>query len=354
MDMTGAKYNISYGSSSGNLTATSDKTSVNLLSLISGTNYFVSVVTVGARWYGSSPVTTSVYTKPMSVKSPQISNVTPSSVSLTWSKPDEYQTFYSYRVQTNVSSSSSLINNTIVTSDSATIMNLTPGETYTFMVYTRAADGLTESDPVSLSTCTVPAQVSSISLNNSQSVDTLRIAWPNPGGKVDYYNVSITGAVSNTIQTTTTQVTVPGLLPGREYSVTVQTVSGSCSQTSAPVTEATYPTPPGNIIFTTITPKTLTFSWMEPVNMTGVNKSYNISYGIFSSSNITVTSSTTNVTTLQNLISGTNYSISVVTVGARGYGSSPLTTSVYTNTKKAIEKMVMDKSIVKEKADTIP
>ncbi|XP_069823907.1 receptor-type tyrosine-protein phosphatase beta-like [Dendropsophus ebraccatus] len=323
-------YNISYGIfSSSNITVTSSTTNVTTLqNLISGTNYSISVVTVGVRGYGSSPLTTSVYTKPMPIKSLSYTNVTSSSVSLTWSKPDEYQTSYSYRVQTNVSSSS----NTTVRTESATISGLTPGETYTFMVYTRAADGLTESDPVSLSTCTVPAQVSSVSLINSQLIDTLRVTWTKPtDGKVDYYNVSITGAVSNTIQTTTTQVTVPGLLPGREYSVTVQTVSGSCSQTSAPVTEATYPTSPGNIIFTTITPKTLTFSWMEPVNMSGVNKSYNISYGIFSSSNITVTSSTTNVTTLQNLISGTNYSISVVTVGVRGYGSSPLTTSVYTS-----------------------
>ncbi|XP_077143239.1 uncharacterized protein LOC143806509 isoform X2 [Ranitomeya variabilis] len=333
VNMTGVNksYNISYGIyPSTTLSVTSPTTNVTLQSLISGTNYSITVVTVGVRGYQSFPVTTSVYTKPMPVKSLQIGAVTTSSVSLSWSKPDEYQSSYSYRVQTNVTSSPTMVNNTIVTSESVTIMNLTPGETYTFLVYTRAADNSTESDPVLNTTCTIPGQVSSILLNNYQSVDVLGASWIKPAGQVDYYTVSLTGAINNTTQTTSTQVNFTGLLPGREYNVTVQTVSGSCSQTSAPVTEATYPTPPGNLSFITITTNNLTLSWLEPVNMTGVNKTYNISYGIYPSTTLSVTSSTTNVTTLQSLISGTNYSITVVTVGVRGYPSSPVTTSVYT------------------------
>ncbi|XP_069594644.1 receptor-type tyrosine-protein phosphatase eta-like isoform X2 [Ranitomeya imitator] len=332
VNMTGVNktYNISYAiSPSTTLSVTSPTTSVTLQSLISGTNYSITVVTFGVRGYQSSPVTTSVYTNPMSVKSLQIGAVTPYSVSLTWSKPDEYQTSYSYRVQTNVTSSATIVNNTIVTSESATIMNLTPGETYTFLVYTRAADNITESDPVSNRSCTVPGQVSTITMNNYQSVDVLGASWIIPGGKVDNYTVSLTGAINKTTQTTSTQVNFTGLLPGREYNVTVQTVSGSCSQTSAPVTEATYPTPPGILSFTTITTKNLTLSWSEPVNMTGVNKTYNISYGIYPSTTLSVTIPTTSVT-LQSLISGTNYSTAVVTVGVRGYQSSPVTTSVYT------------------------
>ncbi|CAJ0967504.1 unnamed protein product [Ranitomeya imitator] len=295
---------------------------------ISGTNYSITVVTVGVRGYQSSPVTTSVYTKPISVKSLQIGAVTSYSVSLTWSKPDEYQSSYSYRVQT-FNSSATMVNNTIVTNESATIMNLTPGETYTFLVYTRAADNITESDPVSNTTCTVPGQVSNITMNNYQSVDVLGASWIKPAGKVDNYTVSLTGAITKTTQTTSTQVNFTGLLPSREYNVTVQTVSGSCSQTSAPVTEATYPTPPGILSFITVTTKNLTLSWSEPVNMAGVNKTYNIRIGISPSTTLSVTSPTTNVTH-QSLISGTNYSIAVVTVGVRGYQSSPVTTSVYT------------------------
>ncbi|XP_071972729.1 receptor-type tyrosine-protein phosphatase eta-like [Engystomops pustulosus] len=331
VNMTGVdkSYNISYGNSSGTWTVTSNTTSVTLQNLTSGTNYTITVVTVGVRGYQSSAVSTSVYTKPMLVKSLQISNVTSSSsVSLTWSKPDEYKTSYSYRVQTNVSSSATMLYNTIVTSESATIMALTPGETYTFLVYTRASDTITESDPVSYTTCTVPGQVSSISLNNYKSVDSLGVSWTKPSGNVTNYTVSVTGAVTNTTQTTATQVTITGLLPGREYTVTVQTNSRTCSQISAPVTQATYPTKPGNITFNTIATKYVTLSWMEPVNMTSVDKSYNISYGN-SSGTWTVTSNTTSIS-LQNLTSGTNYTIAVVTVGVRGYQSSAVSTSVYT------------------------
>ncbi|XP_069823905.1 receptor-type tyrosine-protein phosphatase eta-like [Dendropsophus ebraccatus] len=86
----------------GNQIRASDGSSNNtsLMRFVSGTQYVIH--------YGNDSVSCcySATTKPMSVKSLQVSHVTPYSVSLTWSKPDEYQTSYSYRVQTNVSSSS--------------------------------------------------------------------------------------------------------------------------------------------------------------------------------------------------------------------------------------------------------
>ncbi|XP_075694191.1 receptor-type tyrosine-protein phosphatase beta-like [Rhinoderma darwinii] len=333
-------YNITYRNSSDTWTVTSNTTNVVLQSLTSGTNYTITVVTVGVRGYPSSPVSTSVYTKPMSVKSLQVSNSTTNSVSLTWSKPDEYKTSYSYRVQTNVTSSATMINNTIVTSESATIMNLTPGETYTFMVYTRAADNITESDPVSYTTCTLPEKVVNITMTNYNSADILGVMWMRPAGQVEYYTVRLTGAINNIIQSSSTQVNFTGLLPGREYNVTVQTVSGSCSRTSSPVTEATCPTPLRNVIFNTIETNILTLSWVEPVNMSDVNKSYNITYRN-SSDAWTVTSNTINVV-LRSLTSGTNYTITVVTVGVRGYQSSPVSTSVYTKPMTVKSLLVSD------------
>ncbi|XP_040184633.1 tyrosine-protein phosphatase 10D-like [Rana temporaria] len=161
------------------------------------------------------------------------------SIVLYWSRPDEYQSSYTYRVQTNVTSPSSWIRDTIVTNESATIVNLTPGETYTFLIYTRASDNVTESDPVSLTTCTVAGLAALIAVNSNKSVDSLVVNWTISSGKASYYNVTITGDVNHTIQTGDTQVTFIGLSPGREYNVTVQTVSGNCSDTSPPVTEAT-------------------------------------------------------------------------------------------------------------------
>ncbi|KAM5138236.1 uncharacterized protein ACMZJ9_016836 [Mantella aurantiaca] len=331
-NMTGVTktYNISYYWNSSSLNTTSNSANVTLLNLKSGSNYTVAVVTVGVQGYQSTPVSGSVFTKPLPVKSPQSYNVTTTSVSLNWSKPDEYQSSYSYRVQTNVTSLSTLTNNTIVTNESATIVSLMPGETYTFLVYTRAADNVTESDPVSLTTCTVPGQAVGVTVNNYNSVNSLAVNWTAPAGKVSYYTVNITGDVNRTIQTNTTQANFTGLSPGRNYTVTVQTFSGSCNSAIITVTEATYPNPSGSIAFNTIGANTITLSWMEPTNMTGLFPSYNITYWNASSSSNWTQISYTNSVTLQSLTSGTNYTISVVTVGVRGYQSTPVTASVYT------------------------
>ncbi|PIO22423.1 hypothetical protein AB205_0059140 [Aquarana catesbeiana] len=222
-----------------------------------------------------------------------------------------------------------MINNIIVTSQSAIVVNLTPGQTYTFLIYTRAADNVTESDPVSLTTCTVPGQAVGVTVNNYQSVNSLVVNWTAPAGIVSNYNVTITGDVNRTLQNNSTQVTFTNLLPGRNYTVTVQTISGSCNSLITTVTEATYPTPPRNISFILIQTNTTTLSWVEPVNMTRVIKSYNIAYYWNASSPITVTSNYQNVTLLS-LKSGSNYTITVVTVGARGYLSTPVSGSVFT------------------------
>ncbi|XP_068116385.1 uncharacterized protein [Hyperolius riggenbachi] len=300
---------------------TSTTATVTLQNLTSGTNYTISVVTVGVRGYQSTAVTGSVVTKPLPVKSLQASNSSTTTVYLSWSRPDDYKSGYSYRVQTNATLAAT---NTFPTSESATIMGLTPGATYTFIVYTRAADNSTESDPVSTATCTVPGQVASLSVSSSGSVNSLAVIWSAPAGYVSYYNVTISRDVNTTTQTSNTQVTFSGLSPGRSYTITVQTVSGSCSSTGTTVTQATYPTPPGMITFNAVGINSTTLSWVEAANMTNVTKSYNITSWKSSSPSAiagSTTSTTTNVT-LQNLTSGTNYTISVVTVGVQGYQST--------------------------------
>ncbi|XP_077309554.1 receptor-type tyrosine-protein phosphatase eta-like [Lithobates pipiens] len=330
VNMTNVTYNITYyWNVSSPITVKSNSPNITLLSLKSGSHYTITVVTVGDRGYLSTPVSRFVFTQPLPVNLPQYFNVTSTSVSLNWTKPNEYQSSYTYRVQTNVTSSSTLIKNIMVTNQPATIVNLTPGQTYTFLIYTRTADNVTESDSVSLTTCTVPGQAVTVKVHNDQSVNSLEVNWAPPIGIVSNYNVTITGDVNRTLQNTSTQVTFTDLLPGRNYTVTVQTISGSCNSPITTVTATTYPTPPGNVTFTTIGTNTTTLSWVEPVNMTGVPKSYNITYYWNADSHITVLSNSPNAT-LRSLKSGSNYTITVVTVGARGYQSIPVSRSVFT------------------------
>ncbi|CAH2293765.1 receptor-type tyrosine- phosphatase eta-like [Pelobates cultripes] len=265
--------------------------------------------------------------EPNTVKLLRDNGKTSYSVSLIWDPPDEYKAEYKYRILT-ANSSSVVINEIIVTNQTVNITNLTPGVTYTFTVFTRAADNVTESQSVSYTTCTVPGLAQNITVNNKNTTNSLSVNWTIPAGKVDNYTVTLSGDVNKIITTNSTQVDFTDLLPGRNYSITIQTVSSNCSQSAAPVIEATYPTPPVSLNVTNIGTNYISLSWGEPVNMTNVTKSFKIIYSN-SSSSWTVTVNTLNVT-LQNLTSGTNYTITVVTVGSLQYQSSPVTISAYT------------------------
>uniref|UniRef100_A0A8C5R1R2 Fibronectin type-III domain-containing protein n=1 Tax=Leptobrachium leishanense TaxID=445787 RepID=A0A8C5R1R2_9ANUR len=320
-------FNITYRNSSGSWTVSSNTLNVTLQNLTSGTNYTITVVTVGVRQSQSSPVSKSIYTKLLPVRQLRSSDVTSDSVSLIWDHPDEYKSDYSYRVQTANSSSVTLKNQTTATNQSV-VTDLPAGDAYTFTVFTRAADTITESEPVSYTICIGPNLAQNIIVNNYGSTSFLVVTWTKPKGKVDKYTVTLTGDVNNTITTSSAQVYFTDLLPGRQYSIVIQTTSGNCNKTASPVTEATYPAPPHFLIFINIGTNSISLSWTEPVNMADVTKTFDITYRN-SSGSWTVSSNTLNVT-LQNLTSGTNYTITVATVGARQYQSSPVSASVYT------------------------
>ncbi|XP_075044785.1 receptor-type tyrosine-protein phosphatase eta-like [Mixophyes fleayi] len=147
------------------------------------------------------------------------------------------------------------------------------------------------------------------------------------------YNIIYGNSSSSTwtVSSNTTNVTLQSLTSGTNYTITVVTV-GVRGYQSLPVSGSVYtnPSPPRSLIFNTFETNRITLSWGEPVNMTDVIKSYNITYGNSSSSTWTVSSNTTSVT-IQSLTSGTNYTITVVTVGVRGYQSLPVSRSVYTS-----------------------
>ncbi|KAM4618092.1 receptor-type tyrosine-protein phosphatase eta [Discoglossus pictus] len=276
----------------------------------------------------------SAISRPYAVKNLTVPNKTINSVFLIWDKPLEYSSHYVYRVQTNTT-----VPSIYMTSESANITALIPGETYTFTVYTRAYND-TEGDPVSVTTCTLPGQIlpQDINVSNKNSTSFLEVKWSIPAGKVDYYNVFLRGELNKTIQTSGAQVNFTDLLPGREYSITIQTVSGNCSQTSGPVTEATYPSQPGALIFTNIETNNIYLAWGDPIYMNNVTKSLIISY-TDSSGTSTATSNTLNVN-LAGLVSGMKYEITVVTVGAKEYQSVPVRGTVTTKPNSVIDLSV--------------
>ncbi|CAH2325707.1 receptor-type tyrosine- phosphatase eta-like [Pelobates cultripes] len=173
----------------------------------------------------------------MPVKQLVNNETTTVSVFLTWNQPDESRSDYTYRVQ--IANTSSVVINQTTSSNQLNVTNLTPGVTYTFTVFTRAADNVTESQSVSYTTCTVPGLAQNITVTNNNTTNSLSVNWTIPAGKVDNYTVTLNGDVNRTITTNSTQVDFTDLLPGRNYSITIQTASSNCSQSAAPVIEAT-------------------------------------------------------------------------------------------------------------------
>ncbi|KAJ1179076.1 hypothetical protein NDU88_004312 [Pleurodeles waltl] len=168
-----------------------------------------------------------------------------------------------------------------------------------------------------------------ITLNNLQSTNSIEVKWIAPPDIVQMYIVSLHGDFTKTKTISTVQpVIFQDLLPGREYKITVTTISGPFNETSLPVTEATYPAQPGTLILMDARRNSINLSWDPPLNMSGLTLIYNITYSSLQGN--WIITNNTEYANIENLTSGTNYTISVVTVGVRNYTSPPLLTSSYT------------------------
>ncbi|XP_029438325.1 receptor-type tyrosine-protein phosphatase eta-like [Rhinatrema bivittatum] len=423
VNMTGAQYsfNINYTPPPG-ASALSNTSSANLTNLTAGTNYTITVVTVGALAYQSLPASISLYTKPKkidvgnitviannnSVNSLQVSwtqppgnvetyvitlqgaviatqnstsagNVTfqgllpgrnysvtittisgdqnqtsdpvinatyPSipgafywtqvatdSISLNWSEPENMTgAQYSFNITYTSPQGASVLQSNI---SSANLTNLTAGTNYTITVVTVGALGY-QSLPASISLYTKPNKKdvgNIIVIANNNSVNSLQVFWTQPPGNVETYVITLQGAVNTTQKSTSAgNVTFPGLLPGRNYSVTITTISGDQNQTSDPVINATYPSKPGTLNLIQVGTDSMSLNWSEPENMTQGLYFFNIIYT--SPSRASVFQSNTSSANLTNLTAGTKYTITVVTVGALGYQSLPVNITRYTIPKK--------------------
>ncbi|XP_041445559.1 receptor-type tyrosine-protein phosphatase eta isoform X4 [Xenopus laevis] len=332
-NMTGVEYNfnVTCSNTSGIVYSNilENVSSVQIPNLQSGTNYSIQIVTVGVMGYQSDPISISLYTRPFSVPQLIIGNITTTSVDLQWPKPQDYKSYYSYRV--SVIGDKSFSNTT--GDETYSITGLTPGEKYSFSVTVMIPNG-TEGESVSNSSYLYPEKIplGNITARNIRSTDVVEILWVAPPGKVEYYNISLIS--NNTTQMNQSRSVSPvnfhGLLPGRKFNVTILTVSGNLNQISEPLTNATYPSPPGSLISNSSNTTSISLSWAQPQNMTGVEYNFNVTCSY--TSGIVYSNVLGNVSSVQipNLQSGTSYSIQIVTVGVMGYQSDPISISLYT------------------------
>ncbi|XP_052005244.1 receptor-type tyrosine-protein phosphatase eta [Xyrauchen texanus] len=292
--------------------------------LLPGTQYNCSVSTYIAAANISGPSQSiQCNTKPLPVTSLSASPVGTTEIWLSWSQQSDYKLIYLYNVSVNgdrwIQSSN----------ETAKVSDLIPGNNYTFIVLT-VANSLS-SEPVYIFAFTGLDKASNISAVGSTV--SMRVEWRPPAGNVGLYSVKIllNGTVVKTEnRTNETSVVFSDLLPGTQYLVIVTSISGPIKQDSDSVLNATLPTPPGDLLVTAQSTNSLNISWARPVNMISVPHYYLLQY-----SNSTLISNTINCSlnysSVPLLSAGVQYNITVKTVGAMGYLSSPQYLTAYTN-----------------------
>uniref|UniRef100_A0A6P7G206 protein-tyrosine-phosphatase n=1 Tax=Diabrotica virgifera virgifera TaxID=50390 RepID=A0A6P7G206_DIAVI len=147
--------------------------------------------------------------------------------------------------------------------------NLEPGKTYSVVVKT--VSGKVTSWPVSADVTLKPLPVRYVTSTTDTKTGTVSIFWsPDPastqeGYLVSYHEAESTTGDSNTINTNQTDISLEALLPGRNYSITVQTVSKDQQSTEESLYVATKPSAP---VIEDLRPMIdgLNISWKSDVN----------------------------------------------------------------------------------------
>ncbi|XP_034032788.1 receptor-type tyrosine-protein phosphatase eta isoform X2 [Thalassophryne amazonica] len=221
-------------------TTNTTSTSHNFTSLLSGTSYNLSVVTVGPLGFKSHEVETyMVTTRPNSVK-PIITSTQEDSITLTWVQPNDYKEGYRYSLIW-LNSSGSIIGKDTLVGNERKISNLVPGSSYNFSVTTETSDG-TQGASKWISNCTNASPVPGLKCQiPAEGNASLILSWNKTRGLNSGFNIT---AVNN--DTSITQLanacnqlcshTVSNLSYYTEYTLTVVTLS--CGQPSTPVSHS--------------------------------------------------------------------------------------------------------------------
>ncbi|KAK7891716.1 hypothetical protein WMY93_023679 [Mugilogobius chulae] len=237
--------------------------------LTPGVKYTITITAVaGDGQTDGAGVSISQYTEPGSVTSPTVTEVTTSSLNLTWIQPPG--SVSSYKVTWSGGSKNGTENTnqptihipnltpgveytvtvTAVAGDGLTegagstgpdgndsrtdnvtdtvkvITDLTPGVKYTITITAVAGDGQTEGAGVTINLYTKPGSVTSPTVTEV-TTSSLNLTWIQPPGSVSSYKVTWSGGSKNgTENTNQPTIHIPNLTPGVEYTVTVTAVAG--------------------------------------------------------------------------------------------------------------------------------
>ncbi|WP_433046989.1 fibronectin type III domain-containing protein [Dactylosporangium sp. CS-033363] len=242
---------------------------------------------------------------------------------VSWTAPANVGAGIAYYVVTTVLNSQTCT----TSSTSCTVGGLTPGGSYSFKVTAVAINGAGSSlaslaSPlVNIGPPSPPLTVGAVALANSAAV-----SWLGPlngGAGVDHYTVTASPG-GQTCTSLLLGCTVTGLTSGTTYtfSVVANGVAGTGDSTAA-VTNAATPGPPGAPTNVTVTPGflTATINWTPPA-FAGAGIDHYVAYanpGLLPCGTLTATDTSC---TMLSLLPATSYTVTVVAVGVGLTGTS--------------------------------
>ncbi|KAE8593922.1 hypothetical protein XENTR_v10019376 [Xenopus tropicalis] len=312
--------NLSNGSTTWNITTPKNANSAQVTDLLPGVTYTISVYTLTSSGTISSGVDSiKGTTRPSLVTTVSIIKQTNNSVTISWTPPQDInQATYMYSINVTNSAGSWNVNSSTNVS-SKEVLDLLPGVTYTFCVYTVTSDGTKSSDCSPDSSTTRPTLVKDVTVK-SQTTDSVTLSWttPNDINKGSYYYLITTACGTTTCNVNSTVnangATVASLLPGLTYQFSVYTVTsdGTNSSAFASTSGTTAPNAPTSVSGNPVNTTALSVNWTPPNDLNKNNYTYTV---FWQRNNESLNQSiTSNTTIIGGLTAGNQYNVSVISV----------------------------------------
>ncbi|MGH0170649.1 UNVERIFIED_CONTAM: hypothetical protein FKN15_076477 [Acipenser sinensis] len=173
---------------------------------------------------------------------------------------------------------------------------------------------------------------------DSVEIDPVSLSWGSPDN-MDGIPHSFHITYSSSDKSDQDSITAPSnstviskLRPGREYSFTVTTVlENGIHSTPVSTSVCTKLSPPGEIKIDSVETDSVSLIWDSPVGIDGILHSFKITFSSCDESDQDMTTAVSNSTVISKLRPGREYSFTVTTVLENGTQSTPVSTSVCTN-----------------------
>ncbi|XP_068578957.1 receptor-type tyrosine-protein phosphatase eta-like [Cebidichthys violaceus] len=297
-----------------------NKTFAVLSDLIPGTSYTISVNAVAGddKTEGHRHTFTSV-TKPEVVRNITVANITTSSMSVMWTKPEGNSSFYRVQWTNGIVTGSDN-----VTQTHKTITNLTAGVQYEITVTAVTDEGSTDGQSASVSQYTRPGEIGEPTVSTNTS--SISLNWTSPPGEVFKYRLEWhDGGAPKIICTNKTFAVLSDLIPGTSYTISVNAVAGDDKTEGHrhTLTSVTKPDVVRNLSVIDATTTSLSLNWTEP---DGNATSYTVQWTVRGDTISNTTTTTGTSFTINHLIPGVQYRVIVAAVAVnssnKGEGTS--------------------------------